>query len=125
LAIWDSEKESDFKKHRELVYAKADVVIIVYAIDKQHSFKNVTKKWKAQLKKHSKNSYKLILVGKNIYYVALKFEKIHSKICLINLNDYFKKAIEQTLGLKLSLRQIIKKTMMMTTTMTMMTKTNS
>ena len=63
LSIWDSASENDFKDNRDKVYDKADVVILFYSVVSPDSFENVTKKWKAELKKYAKNTA-IILVGK-------------------------------------------------------------
>lgn len=68
LAIWDAEKEKDFKKNRAVVYQKADVIVLLYSIDSPGSYRNVTKKWKPHLKKNLKRNKNcpVILVGNKL-----------------------------------------------------------
>lgn len=63
--MWDAATDEEFKKKREIVYAKADVIVLVFAFDSPKSFKNISKKWKPHLKKNLTKNKKcpIVLVG--------------------------------------------------------------
>lgn len=68
LAIWDTPSEKDFDKTRKFVYSRADIIILMFAIDSPKSLKNCSKKWRTHLKKNLKMNKKcpVILVGNKL-----------------------------------------------------------
>jgi len=62
LALWDTAGQEDYERLRPLAYAKANVILIGFAVDSPDSFENVKAKWAEEARERCPG-IPLILVG--------------------------------------------------------------
>ncbi|CDR44960.1 CYFA0S16e00496g1_1 [Cyberlindnera fabianii] len=63
LELWDTAGQEDYDRLRPLSYPQTDIFLVCFSIVEPSSFKNVKNKWIPEIRHHSTDDIKIILVG--------------------------------------------------------------
>lgn len=63
LELWDTAGQEDYDRLRPLSYPQTDIFLVCFSIVEPSSFKNVKNKWIPEIRHHSNDDIKIILVG--------------------------------------------------------------
>lgn len=63
LELWDTAGQEDYDRLRPLSYPQTDIFLVCFSIVEPSSFKNVKNKWIPEIRHHSNEDIKIILVG--------------------------------------------------------------
>lgn len=63
LELWDTAGQEDYDRLRPLSYPQTDIFLVCFSIVEPSSFKNVKNKWIPEIRHHSSDEIKIVLVG--------------------------------------------------------------
>lgn len=63
LELWDTAGQEDYDRLRPLSYPQTDIFLVCFSIVEPSSFKNVKTKWIPEIRHHSPDDIKILLVG--------------------------------------------------------------
>ncbi|CEP21815.1 Ras-related C3 botulinum toxin substrate 1 AltName: Full=p21-Rac1; Flags: Precursor [Cyberlindnera jadinii] len=63
LELWDTAGQEDYDRLRPLSYPQTDIFLVCFSIVEPASFKNVKNKWIPEIRHHSSDEIRIILVG--------------------------------------------------------------
>jgi Rho family protein len=66
LELWDTAGQEDYDRLRPLSYPQTDIFLVCFSIVEPSSFKNVKNKWIPEIRHHSNEDIKIILVGTKV-----------------------------------------------------------